>query len=52
MQLLRHYSDLAYMGFVQVVLHLRTILRASRLRNAIDLGNLIAWCWWIIPVSI
>ena len=30
MQLLRHYSDLAYMGFVQVVLHLRTILRALR----------------------
>ena len=37
MQLLRHYSDLAYMGFVQVVLHLRTILRALRdCENAIE----------------
>ena len=37
MQLLRHYRDLAYMGFVQVVLHLRTILRALRdCENAIE----------------
>ena len=39
MQLLRHYRDLAYMGFVQVVLHLRTILRALRdCENAIECG--------------
>lgn len=34
--LLAHYRDLAYMGFVQVALHLRTILRGmSRCRQAI-----------------
>ena len=30
MLLLRHYRDLAYMGFVQVMLHLPTILRAMK----------------------
>lgn len=29
-KLLRHYKDLAYMGFVQVALHLRTILRGMK----------------------
>lgn len=28
--LVRHYRDLAYMGFIQVVLHLRTILQGMR----------------------
>ena len=28
--LLRHYKDIAYMGFVTVLLHLRTILKAMR----------------------
>lgn len=28
--LVRHYRDLAYMGFVQVILHLRTILEGMR----------------------
>ena len=30
MVLLRHYRELAYMGFVQVLLHLPTILRAMK----------------------
>ena len=30
MLLLRHYRELAYMGFVQVLLHLPTILRAMK----------------------
>ncbi len=35
--LLRHYRDLAYMGFIQVALHLRTILRGMKdCRKAID----------------
>ncbi len=29
-RLLRHYRDLAYMGFIPVLLHLRTILRGAR----------------------
>ena len=30
MELVRHYRDLAYMGFIPVLMHLRTILRGMR----------------------
>ena len=49
--MVKHYKELAYMGFIPVLLHLRTIF-ASVVKEILFPGNRMLLFWWTIRDSI
>ena len=50
--LVKHYKELAYMGFIPVLLHLRTIFaNMSVARKTLQPGSRMFLFWWIIRGS-